>query len=96
MNKGYEAEEAKLSFEKYLQNRAREALPSAILCGSNTIAQAVIDVFEQHGIQVPDDVSVMSLDFNIGIKKLTLSILLPFIYPVENWVESLCMFCKVG
>ncbi|WP_423731570.1 LacI family DNA-binding transcriptional regulator [Hafnia paralvei] len=69
VNKGYEAEEAKLAFEKYLQNRARETLPSAILCGSNTIAQAVIDVFEQHGIQVPDDVSVMSLDFNIGIKK---------------------------
>lgn len=40
----------------------RKVLPDGIFCGSDEIARGVIDGLRDHGITVPDDVSVVSFD----------------------------------
>lgn len=60
VTKGYGEQEARTHIEKYLEQRDRGELPSAILCGGGAIAQAVIKAVQSHGLKVPEDISVMS------------------------------------
>lgn len=57
---GYGEPEARANFRKYLQQRSRDDLPSAILCGGGAIARAALSELQIHHLQVPEDISVMS------------------------------------
>ncbi|MFS7195956.1 LacI family DNA-binding transcriptional regulator [Rahnella inusitata] len=70
VNKGNGKEQAREIIEKYLREHKRETLPSAIICGGDPIAQATLEVLREHGILVPEDISVMSMDFAHGVKNL--------------------------
>jgi DNA-binding LacI/PurR family transcriptional regulator len=60
VTKGYGELEARANFKKYLQQRSRADLPSAILCGGGAIARAVLSELKNHDLQVPEDISIMS------------------------------------
>ncbi|WMY75026.1 LacI family DNA-binding transcriptional regulator [Buttiauxella selenatireducens] len=60
VTKGYGEPEARQNFKKYLQQRSKAQLPSAILCGGGAIARAVISELKHHNIQMPDDISIMT------------------------------------
>lgn len=62
VTRGYGEEQARKTFAHYLKHLAREQLPSAIIGGGEAIARAVIDTLAAEGLQVPDDISVLSLD----------------------------------
>ncbi|WP_279630496.1 substrate-binding domain-containing protein [Buttiauxella warmboldiae] len=64
VTKGYGETEARTNFIKYLEQRSKEQLPSAILCGGGAIARAVLGELEKRQIQVPEDISVMSCAYS--------------------------------
>lgn len=68
INHGNGKEQARKCFDKYLKERKRECLPSAIICGSTPIAHATVEALRDQGIQVPEDISVMSMDFEHDMK----------------------------
>jgi DNA-binding LacI/PurR family transcriptional regulator len=71
INHGNGKEQARESFEKYLRERKPECLPSAIICGSTPIAHATLEALSALGIQVPQDISVISMDFEHELKTLS-------------------------
>ncbi|MBU9853558.1 LacI family DNA-binding transcriptional regulator [Rahnella aceris] len=68
VNHGSGGEQARENIEKYLRGHKRETMPSAILCGGDQIAQATIDALNEYGFKVPEDISVMSIDFAHDMK----------------------------
>lgn len=70
VNKGNGKLQAREIIEKYLREHSRETLPSAIICGGDPIAQATLEVLREHGIQVPEDISVVSMDFAHEMKNV--------------------------
>ena len=40
----------------------RENLPSAIFCGNDTVALGVMKALDEHGISIPDDISIIGFD----------------------------------
>ncbi|MGK7287200.1 LacI family DNA-binding transcriptional regulator [Buttiauxella agrestis] len=64
VTKGYGEPEARANFIKYLQQRSKQQLPSAILCGGGAIARAVLGELKNHQLQVPEDISVMSCAYS--------------------------------
>jgi len=68
INHGNGKEQARECFDKYLKGRARESLPSAIICGGKSFAQATFETLIAHGIRVPEDISVISIDFDHDLK----------------------------
>ncbi|MGC6387979.1 LacI family DNA-binding transcriptional regulator [Ewingella sp. S1.OA.A_B6] len=81
INHGNDKEQARGNFEKYLREHKRESLPSAIICGSTPIAHATLEVLTAQGIQIPEDISVISMDFEHELKTVSpmnfTSVLLP-------------------
>ncbi|TCQ89577.1 MULTISPECIES: LacI family DNA-binding transcriptional regulator [Rahnella] len=63
INHGNGKEQARQTMDKYLREHKREMLPSAIICGGDPMALATVEVLTEHGISVPEDISVMSIDF---------------------------------
>ena len=71
INKGNGKEQARESIDKYLREHKRETLPSAIVCGSTPIAHATLEALTAMGIRVPEDISLMSMDFAHEMKTAT-------------------------
>jgi len=40
----------------------KENLPSAIFCGNDTVAMGVMKALDEHGIRVPEDISLVGFD----------------------------------
>jgi len=68
INHGNGKEQARESVEKYLKMHQRESLPSAIICGSTPIAHATLEALTALGIKVPEDISLLSMDFEHEMK----------------------------
>lgn len=58
-----------IAFGHYVKDSAKYHVPkmlssgaTAIICGSDTIAEGVLEVCKQHGFRVPEDISVIGFD----------------------------------
>lgn len=72
VTKGYGEPEAQANFKKYLQQKSKSELPSAILCGGGAIARAVLGELKNHQLQVPEDISIMSCAYSHQMDQIKL------------------------
>lgn len=87
-----EMEAARVTVEKYLKER-KESLPTAAFIASNNMALGFLQACSEEGIEVPDDISVVTGDnppimSQPGIDLTTISI------PIENMAEEAVKMLK--
>jgi DNA-binding LacI/PurR family transcriptional regulator len=59
---GFGASEAREAISTYLATHAGDAVPSAILAGGDFLATGAVEALLQHGLLVPGNMSLMSMD----------------------------------
>ena len=65
--RNFSAKESEERIAAYLEQTPRDALPTAILAGGDFMAAGAMRALNQHGLRVPQDMSVMSIDgFNLS------------------------------
>lgn len=73
--RNFSAKESEEQLGEYLLRTPRQSLPTAILAGGDFMAAGAMRALQQHGLRVPQDISVMSIDgFNLSaIQEVPLS-----------------------
>lgn len=58
----FTAHDGRQSMQDYLETTGLQNLPTAIFCASDALAHGCIEALKEHGLQVPDDISVVGFD----------------------------------
>jgi len=68
---GYSTENGRCAIRAWLRENQGRAMPSALFCANDAVALGCMEILAQHGIRVPEDISIVGFDDTLAARTST-------------------------